>query len=43
MESASMNVYKMVAEAGWEMYPIGTDINPANVPHATLVGIALIE
>ncbi len=43
MESASMNVYRMVAEAGWEMYPIGTDINPANVPHATLVGLALIE
>lgn len=43
MESASMNAYKMVAEAGWEMYPIGTDINPANVPHATLVGITLIE
>ena len=43
MESASMNVYKMVAEAGWEMYPIGTDINPANVPHATLVGLTLIE
>lgn len=43
MESASMNVYRMVAEAGWEMYPIGTDIDPANVPHATLVGLALIE
>jgi predicted metal-binding protein len=43
MESASMNVYKMVAEAGWDMYPIGMDIDPCNVPHATLVGIALID
>lgn len=43
MESASMNVYKMVAEAGWDMYPIGMDINPSNVPHATLVGITLID
>jgi hypothetical protein len=43
MESASMNVYKMVAEVGWDMYPIGMDINPGNIPHAILVGIALID
>jgi predicted metal-binding protein len=43
MESSSMNVYKMVAEAGWDIYPIGMDCNPENVDHGTLVGLVLID
>jgi len=43
MESSSMNAYKMAAEAGWDIYPIGMDCNPKNVDHGTLVGLILID
>lgn len=43
MESYSMDVYRMAAEAGWDMYPIGRDCNPALVPSATLVGLVLVD
>jgi len=43
MESSSINAYLMAAEAGWDMYPIGTDCNPENVPHGTLLGLVLVD
>jgi predicted metal-binding protein len=43
MEGSSMDVFKMAAEAGWDIYPIGMDCKPADVPHGTLVGLVLIE
>ena len=43
MESSSMDVYRMASEAGWEIFPIGLDCNPANVPHGTLVGLVLVD
>ena len=43
MEACGMDAYRMATEAGWNIYPIGTDCNPALVPHATLVGLVLVE
>jgi len=43
MEACSMDVFRMATEAGWDIYPIGMDCNPALVPQATLVGLVLIE
>lgn len=43
MEGSSMDVFRMAAEAGWDIYPIGMDCKPANVPHGTLVGLVLVE
>jgi len=43
MEASSMNVYRMVAEAGWNIYPIGVDCMAADVPHGTLVGLVLLD
>ena len=43
MESCSMDVFRIVTEAGWEIYPIGYACNPANIPHSMLVGAILIE
>jgi len=43
MEACSMDVFRMCTGAGWNMYPIGTDCNPALVPQATLVGLVLVE
>ncbi|MBE0598097.1 MAG: DUF2284 domain-containing protein [Desulfuromonadales bacterium] len=43
MEGSSMDVFRMAAEAGWDIYPIGMDCKPADVPHGTLVGLVLVE
>ena len=43
MEGCSIDVYRMVAEAGWDIYPIGMDCNPENIPHGTLVGLVLVH
>jgi predicted metal-binding protein len=43
MEGSSIDVYRTVTEAGWDIYPIGVDCDPANVPCGSLVGIVLIE
>lgn len=42
MEASSLNVYKMVAEAGWEIYPIGNSCKITDVPHGVLVGLVLV-
>lgn len=43
MESSSMDVYRIVTEAGWDIYPIGSGCDPAKVPYGTLVGVVLID
>jgi predicted metal-binding protein len=43
MEGSSIDAYRMAAEAGWDIYPIGMDCNPALVPHGTLVGLVLVH
>jgi len=43
MEGSSMDVFRMAAEAGWDIYPLGMDCKPADVPHGTLVGLVLVE
>jgi hypothetical protein len=43
MEASSFDAYKMASEAGWDIYPIGKDCDPKNVPHGTLVGLVLVD
>ncbi|MFZ2447859.1 MAG: DUF2284 domain-containing protein [Syntrophobacteraceae bacterium] len=43
MEAVGMDVYKMVAQAGWEIYPIGSGAKPENVPKGTLAGIIIVQ
>jgi hypothetical protein len=43
MESVGMHCYRMAAEAGWDIYPIGSNCNPENVPHGTLLGLVLVD
>lgn len=43
MEGSSMDVFRMVTEAGWEIYPIGGSCSPSDIPYATLVGLVLIQ
>lgn len=43
MEAVGIDVYKMVATAGWDIYPIGSGAKPENVPKGTLAGIVIVQ
>ena len=43
MESAGMDVYKMAANAGWPIYPIGEKTQPEDIPNGLLCGLVLFR
>jgi len=43
MEAVGIDVYKMVAALGWDIYPIGSDAKPEDIPKGTLAGIIIIQ
>ena len=43
MEAVGIDVYQMVARAGWEIYPIGSNAKADDVPKGTLVGIVIVQ
>ena len=43
MEAVGINVYRMVASAGWDIFPIGKSLKANDVPKATLAGIIIIQ
>ena len=43
MEAVGIDVYKMAAAAGWEIYPIGSGAKPADIPKGTLAGIVIVQ
>lgn len=43
MEAVGINVYKMTAAAGWDIYPIGTYANAEETPKAVLAGLVVVE
>lgn len=43
MEAVGIDVYHMVAEAGWEIYPIGSGAKPEQIPKGTLAGIVIVQ
>ena len=42
MESVGMDVFKMLNNAGWPVYPIGKRCQSESIPYGMLVGIVLI-
>ncbi len=42
MEGAGMDVFAMATRAGWNIYPIGENTLPADVPSAALYGLVLV-
>lgn len=42
MEAIGMDVYRMTARAGWDIYPLGRAEPPADVPFGSRMGIVLI-
>jgi predicted metal-binding protein len=43
MEAVGMDVYGLVARAGWDIYSIYRSVNPKEVPRALSVGIVFIH
>jgi predicted metal-binding protein len=43
MEAVGIDVYHMVAQAGWDIYPIGSDAKPEDMPKGTLAGIVIVQ
>ena len=42
MEAVGIDVYKMIAQAGWDIYPIASGAKAEDVPKGTLAGIIII-
>ena len=42
MEGVGMDVYTMATRAGWDIYPIGRNTSPEEVPHGLRLGLVLI-
>lgn len=42
MEAVGINVFGMVASAGWDIYPIGTDAQLEHIPKGTMAGIVIV-
>jgi predicted metal-binding protein len=43
MEAVGIDVYKMVASSGWDIYPIGSGARPDESPQGTLAGIVIVR
>lgn len=43
MEAVGIDVFKLVAAQGWEIYPIGSGAEAGCVPKGTLVGIVIVQ
>ena len=43
MEAVGMDVYKMVAAQGWDIYPIGSGAKPEDMPKGILAGIIIVQ
>jgi predicted metal-binding protein len=43
MEAVGIDVYKMAAQSGWDIYPIGSGAKPEEIPNGTLAGIIIVQ
>jgi predicted metal-binding protein len=43
MEAVGIDVYRMVTQAGWDIYPIGSGAKPGDIPKGTLAGIVIVQ
>ncbi len=43
MEAVGIDVFKMVAREGWDIYPIGSDAKPDDIPKGILAGIIIVQ
>jgi predicted metal-binding protein len=43
MEAVGIDVYKMVAVSGWDIYPIGSNARCEDIPKGSLAGIIIVQ
>jgi hypothetical protein len=43
MEAVGIDVYKMAAALGWDIYPIGSSAKPEDFPKGTLAGLVIVQ
>lgn len=43
MEAVGIDVYKMATTAGWDIYPIGSNAKPCEMPKGVLAGIVIVQ
>jgi predicted metal-binding protein len=43
MEAVGIDVYKLTAASGWDIYPIGSSAKPQDIPKGTLAGIVIVQ
>jgi predicted metal-binding protein len=43
MEAVGIDVYRMICSAGWNIYPIGSDAKPDDIPCGVLAGIVIVR
>lgn len=43
MEAVGIDVYHLVAGAGWDIYPIGSNAKPEDMPKGVLAGIIIVQ
>jgi predicted metal-binding protein len=43
MEAVGIDVYQMAARLGWDIYPIGSDARPEDIPKGTLAGLIVVQ
>lgn len=42
MEAVGMDAYRMAASVGWDIYPVGVNLPPSEVPHGTILSLVLV-
>lgn len=42
MEAVGLDAYKMVVRAGWDVYPVGSNAKPEDIPFGLLAGIIIV-
>ena len=43
MEAVGIDVYKLAASVGWDIYPVGSGAAAEAVPKGTLAGIVIVQ
>lgn len=43
MEAVGIDIFRLCASQGWEIYPIGSSVTSAEVPKGTLAGIVVVR
>jgi len=43
MEAVGIDAYRLATSLGWDVYPIGSDCDPRDIPKGSLMGLVLVH